>query len=320
MVAVAAVVVPPRMISFTLHEEGLTVEQSSSETTVGQALAGLGIRLSSHDVVKPQLDSPLANGMHVYISHAKPIRLIAGANESIIYTQAATVAGLFAEIGIEVQPSDRVFPALADPVRRGMSVSFVSFRDGIEFTEEPLVYDTEIQYDSTLLEGERWLVQAGVDGYVRRQYQIKQLNGQELERSLVDETWVWPTNEIVAVGTRVPATPTPLPPPAPVVRAPAVSFEGMSCVSSLNVYATWYTAASSGGSGTTATGTGVYKGIVAVDPRVIPLGTRMYIPGYGYGVAADTGGAIRGNIIDLGYGPGDAMDWRPRTLDICILG
>jgi 3D (Asp-Asp-Asp) domain-containing protein len=170
-----------------------------------------------------------------------------------------------------------------------------------------------------MLQGEREIVQYGVDGYVRRQYQIKQLNGQELDRVLVNEEWVWPTNEVIAIGTRVPATPPP-PTRPPVVSAPTVSFEGMSCVSSLNVYATWYTAASSGGSGTTATGTGVYKGIVAVDPNVIPLGTKMYIPGYGYGLAADTGGAIKGNIIDLGYGESDVKDWRPRYLDICILG
>jgi 3D (Asp-Asp-Asp) domain-containing protein len=84
------------------------------------------------------------------------------------------------------------------------------------------------------------------------------------------------------------------------------------------VWATWYTSASAGGS-TTATGTGVYKGIVAVDPWVIPLGTRMYVPGYGYAIAADTGGGVRGNMIDLAYGDSDAYDWGSRWVDICIL-
>ena len=56
-----------------------------------------------------------------------------------------------------------------------------------------------------------------------------------------------------------------------------------------------------------------------MDPRVIPLGTRMYIPGYGYGVAEDTGGAIIGNMIDLGYGAGDVKDWRSGWVAICIL-
>ena len=59
------------------------------------------------------------------------------------------------------------------------------------------------------------------------------------------------------------------------------------------------------GFGITATGAKVRRGIIAVDPRVIPLGTRVYVevPGkaadYGYAVAADTGGAIKGNKIDV---------------------
>ena len=119
-----------------------------------------------------------------------------------------------------------------------------------------------------------------------------------------------------------------VPPPPPPVRAPvaAVAAPMMAapegepeCAKRMNVYATWYTAAIAGGSGITATGTPVYKGIIAVDPWVIPLGTRMYIPGYGYGVAADTGGAIKGNMIDLGYGPYDVYDWSTRWVEICIL-
>jgi 3D (Asp-Asp-Asp) domain-containing protein len=51
----------------------------------------------------------------------------------------------------------------------------------------------------------------------------------------------------------------------------------------------------------TASGRPAGHGIVAVDPSVIPLGTRMYIPGYGHAVAGDTGGAIRGRRIDLGF-------------------
>ena len=62
----------------------------------------------------------------------------------------------------------------------------------------------------------------------------------------------------------------------------------------MTVYATGYCLR-----GTTSTGLPVGPGIVAVDPTVIPLGTRMTIPGYGEGVAADTGGAIKGARIDV---------------------
>jgi 3D (Asp-Asp-Asp) domain-containing protein len=71
--------------------------------------------------------------------------------------------------------------------------------------------------------------------------------------------------------------------------------------------------------GTTATGMPVGRGVVAVDPSVIPLGSRLYIPGYGNGVAADIGGGIRGNIIDLWYPTyAECAAWGRRTVTITI--
>jgi 3D (Asp-Asp-Asp) domain-containing protein len=71
--------------------------------------------------------------------------------------------------------------------------------------------------------------------------------------------------------------------------------------------------------GKTATGMPVGRGVVAVDPSVIPLGTRLYIPGYGNGVAADVGGGIQGNIIDLWYPTyAECAAWGRRTVTITI--
>jgi 3D (Asp-Asp-Asp) domain-containing protein len=71
--------------------------------------------------------------------------------------------------------------------------------------------------------------------------------------------------------------------------------------------------------GTTASGLPVGPGIVAVDPTVIPLGTRMFIPGYGKGIAADTGGGIKGKIIDLWYATyAQCAKWGRRTVTITI--
>jgi len=73
--------------------------------------------------------------------------------------------------------------------------------------------------------------------------------------------------------------------------------------------------------GTTATGLPTARGVVAVDPSVIPLGTKLSIPGYGEGVAADTGGAVRGNVIDLWF-PSltEALAWGRRTVTITLHG
>ena len=74
------------------------------------------------------------------------------------------------------------------------------------------------------------------------------------------------------------------------------------------------------GGGTTASGMAAAVGRVAVDPRVIPLGTRLYIEGYGYAVAADTGGAIKGNRIDLFFETYDeAISFGRRKVTVYVL-
>lgn len=70
----------------------------------------------------------------------------------------------------------------------------------------------------------------------------------------------------------------------------------------------------------TAVGADTRRGIVAVDPKIIPLGSKLFIKGYGYGIAADTGEAIRGNRIDLFFESyKDALKWGRKTVDVYIL-
>jgi peptidoglycan DL-endopeptidase CwlO len=109
-----------------------------------------------------------------------------------------------------------------------------------------------------------------------------------------------------------PAPSPPPPPPPPVQPAPVQATPSGS--HTLTVTATAYS-----GGGSTATGIPVGFGIVAVDPTVIPLGTRMTIPGYGEGVAADTGSAVQGAWIDV-WLPTEAQAeaWGTKTLTITI--
>lgn len=300
-----------RAISFTIHEEGFDATYTTTQMTVGQALASQGVRLGEGDFVSPSPRDVLVPGAHVYISHAVPVRLIVAGTERDIRTRGKTVEEVLAQAGVSLEQRDRVSPGTLRSVRSGMVIRVTMVREITEVAEESIGYGSIVQYDSQMPRGQRVITQGGVTGYVRREYLVRQINGRETRRQLVSETTTAPIDEIVTVGTYV------KPPPAAV--AGAVEAPEGGCTRTLNVYATWYTAASAGGSGVTATGTGVYKGIVAVDPRVIPLGTRMYIPGYGYGIAADTGGGIIGNMIDLGYGADDVKDWRTRWVDICIL-
>ena len=88
----------------------------------------------------------------------------------------------------------------------------------------------------------------------------------------------------------------------------------------LTMEATAYLPTDGSATGTTATGIPAERGIVAVDPDVIPLGTRLYIPGYGEAIAADTGGAIVGNKIDLCMEDyGEAMEFGRRDITVYVL-
>ena len=111
-------------------------------------------------------------------------------------------------------------------------------------------------------------------------------------------------------------------PVAPPKAENTVSTSGgeMTYAACIPMEASAYLPTDGNGAGITATGAVAQRGIVAVDPDVIPLGTRVYIPGYGTAVAADTGGAIRGNKIDLcmeSYG--EAINFGRRSVEVYIL-
>ncbi|MCH8919332.1 MAG: G5 domain-containing protein [Chloroflexi bacterium] len=297
-------------VGLTLHEGVFSSEVFSTRPTVGGALAALGAEYNNYDLVSPPPDTPLTAGLHVFLKRASRVSLSVGGEElPAAYTQAETVAALLAERDVQLSGGDYVIPALSTPLRNGLAVSVTIVGEKIEVVETPIPFRTIYRDDPTLTQGQSAVSQVGLNGNVIREYAVLYRNGEEVSRELLSEIIVAPDHEIIVQGTAVVAV-------AAVVSAPSGDPD---CARTVTVWATWYTAASAGGSGTTATGTTVQKGTVAVDPSVIPLGTRMYIPGYGDGVAEDTGGAIIGNIIDLGYGPDDVWDWYSRYVDICIL-
>jgi 3D (Asp-Asp-Asp) domain-containing protein/LysM repeat protein len=145
-----------------------------------------------------------------------------------------------------------------------------------------------------------------------------------------DETEILADNEIIlaekleapndgqAVKTALPVIQE-----EPVAEEP-VSVESQAETKEITVTATAYTASCEGCSGITATGVNIKdnpdKKVISVDPSVIPLGTEVYVEGYGYAIAADTGGAIKGNKIDV-FIPDkqDAINWGKQQVEVKIL-
>lgn len=102
-------------------------------------------------------------------------------------------------------------------------------------------------------------------------------------------------------------------------NAAAPTPAGLAYLRKIRVFATSYDKNCKGCNSITATGLPAGYGVAAVDPKVIPLGSKLYVPGYGVAVAGDTGGNIKGNKIDLGFDSVAAGWWSARFVDVYIL-
>ncbi|MGB2694797.1 MAG: ubiquitin-like domain-containing protein [Dehalococcoidia bacterium] len=311
-----------RAVPFRVIEDGREFQLRSSRENVATALRDVGVRLGPGDKVQPPLDTELSASMEINVEHATPLVVTLPDGKFILYSLAPTVGGALAEGEIALPASYRLDPPADAPVEAGMSVHVVGISEDDELEQERIESQTTYQPDANLAFGEERVIQ-GHDGVRFRRYRAVYEDDRLISRELVEE-WFDPevVDTIVYYST---AAAPPTPTPAPAAPAPAGVPAGLNVARTINVYATWYNPASSGrprsdpAYGLSATGVPVDRGIIAVDPSVIPLGTRMYIPGYGYGVAADTGGAIRGYVIDLGYPDGVIPNWASQWVDIYIL-
>ena len=302
----------PQAVPVVLHEDGLSMSMVSAASTVAELLAEEGVVVDHADYLSPPAGSLVTAGTHVYIEHARELSLSVGGDTTTIHSRKATVAAVLAEAGVSLDTLDRVEPALDAPVEDGLTVRVVRVQEQSETVEEAIPCPVVYQDDPTMDMGQYMVLDWGADGVIQREYHVVYEDGQETERELVSE-WEQPSrDQIIAQGTK----------PVNLVQAP----EGPLRYSySLEMYATWYNPASCGWSaaspwyGIAATGVPVQRGIVAVDPSVIPLGTRLYIPGYGEAIAADTGSAVVGHIIDLGFADYEAPDWHSGWTTVYVL-
>ncbi len=150
--------------------------------------------------------------------------------------------------------------------------------------------------------GQRHVLRYGVKGVIQRTTAIRYINGRKVGQKILEKVIRHPITEVMLVGTRN--------------RVGSMlsgrSESGFNVIKELTVVATEYVAG-----GITATGVPAQPGVIAVDPSVIPLGTKVYIPGIGVVRAEDTGGAIIGDRIDICVSSeATALQWGVRTIKI----
>ncbi len=216
-----------------------------------------------------------------------------------------TAAQLLDRLGLEVSGEDLVSHDLSTPTFEGMVLTVDRVVTRQETYAAAIPHKTEAYADGALPQGRSQVLLAGEDGELLRTAQVTYVNGAPVRTQILSETVTrHPVTEILGLGAgEERESPGQLRIADGYIYLP--TGEVLTYSGTDTVRATAYTHTDKGCDGDTATGTNVRRGTVAVDPRYIPYGTRMFITTsngkfvYGIAVAEDCGGDIKGDRMDL---------------------
>jgi 3D (Asp-Asp-Asp) domain-containing protein len=206
-----------------------------------------------------------------------------------------------------------VTPAMDEPVTENMSVDVRRITQKVEVVRESIPFEAIMVPDDNLEIDTTRLDTPGAPGEYRQRFQLVYEDGKEVSRTLVD-AWVAsvPITRVTSFGRAL------------VSRPLETSSGTVYYWRKIRMYATSYSKSTAGVSpdrsyyGITRLGYAMRKGIVAVDPAWIELGSKVFVPGYGVGLAADTGSAIKAKRIDLGFDDENLELWS-RYVDVYLL-
>ncbi|MGQ9631984.1 MAG: 3D domain-containing protein [bacterium] len=248
----------------------------------------------------------------VYLWSFKQVTLVVGGRERTLRTRGTTVDAVLEEAGVSVGPNDVVIPSRNAGVFDGMRIEVVKITERIIVRRDPIPHKTRYIEFRRLPRDKSLLIHTGRDGIREVTVRVIYRDGIPIERvTLEDRVILKPLNTTILVGTGRYAADD-------ILSKHAADGEYMEFLTTAYYPGRISTYPST--DGLTAIGLPAVFGVAAVDPTVIPLGTHLYVEGYGYAIAADVGAAIKGKRIDLCFDNlSDAITYGVRMARVYIL-
>ena len=310
--------------TYVINDGGRVLIHTTHSTDPKEILSEAGLELGTEDTYTTQ---PGIGMSEITVQRVQTVTVTHGKTTLQLQTRGETVKELLYRAGIILSGEDVVSVSLDAETYDGMVLTVSRALRTEETYTVQLPYSTTYCCDPKLPEGQETVLTQGVSGQMLCTANVFYVNGLEVSRSVSSETVIQqPVDAVIAIGTGT----APVQPESTVTIAPDVSaaleqaaatgkpviLDGLIVTpegevltyTSADVYrATAYHNSDPGCTIWTSTGTLCRVGAIAVDPKVIPYGTRMYIVSndgkyiYGIAVAEDCGGSIKGKRIDLYY-------------------
>lgn len=303
--------------------DGEKTELFVFESTVADVLDTYDVDFCEYDNLSVSPDSKLYNNQTISILKAIEVEFEVDGEKKKMYTTKNTVNDFLYENNVAVSEYDELSLPLTARLTNGARISLQKASVTYEKSSEEIPFETVLIPDSSAVKGDDVITTAGVNGKKEVSVKIIKRNGEEVAREIIGETVIEkPVNQVKKYGTAAPKLAS---------RASGASFRYKKVMSmTATAYDLSYESCGKHpgdpGYGITASGMRARRGVVAVDTSVIPLGTRLYIESadgsytYGYAVAGDRGGAIRGNKIDLFMDTrNECMQFGRRRVNVYVL-
>lgn len=343
-----------RKIKVELIVDGESQTVFSEKRTVNDLLSVMNVYVDSKTMVSEKGTAQIRRGMVIEVRHPNTYVVRIGEAMKTIRSFSSNVLDILQEAGFLIDEDDYAEPDFFSEVSNNSVISLYKVAFYEETVKSEVAFETLTRENSNARKGEREVITAGETGEKAESFQIRTVNGEIVDKKLISEVMTKaPINRIVEVGTREVLVASSrsswihldrkkrLESGKSEERDDDKDEEGFnkpdhtakfdkksaSPGSTIVMKATYYSTSpeENGGWTTSATGTELKRGVVAVDPNVIPLGTKLYVesldgsPDYGYARAEDTGSAIKGNRIDLCTGSSEPAGVGSKDVRVHIL-